>query len=63
MLDFLFEPLFKIETCINGSCYVEPSSAMTSPISVIILGLGMLGMFGCFSLYYRMKEKKEKALR
>ena len=60
MLDFLFEPLVKIETCVMDSCFIEPTSAMTTPISILVLGLGILGMFGCLSLYNRINERKER---
>ena len=60
MLDFLFKPLFEFQTCVSDICYTEPTSAMFMPVSLIILGCGIAGMIGCFSLYNRIQERKDK---
>lgn len=58
--DFLFKPLFKFETCVNDLCYIEPASASTTPIALIIFGLCIGGLFGCFSLFNKISARNEK---
>jgi hypothetical protein len=60
MLEWLFTPIFKTETCVgesisNVTCHTEPFGI--SPITLIIIGV-FLGLLGIASFINKRKEKK-----
>lgn len=60
MLDWLFEPIFKAETCVgpevgNVTCHTEPFGL--TPIILITIG-AFIGVLGIASLINKWKEDK-----